>query len=116
MSLENIKIRIEELAKEKEILKNDFKKWLADESNSLDYRFETLMNIGLGDTSMRTDFNLGDDQFLWDSPIYMNKYETYSIKDIYDILLDVNYLKEDQKITFKQYCIDNFISKITFDW
>lgn len=88
---------------------------------SLDERWEILIeNSDLGKTSWRTDFGLGDDEFLYEGPLYMSKFETMNVKDILEALKedddDDGFFTPEDEITFKQYCVDGCYSKMKFDW
>lgn len=116
-----MKERIEEFLKQKDAFQKEMKEWLKDESIPLEERWEVLTKSGLGLTSWRTDFNLKrEDTFLYEGPLYMNKGETYPVKDIFDILNQEDEenpaLTEEEKITFKKYCVEGFYSEMCFDW
>jgi hypothetical protein len=101
-------------------IKETAKAMIQDESLSLEERWQLLIqNPDLGETSLRTDFGLNrDDSFLYDGPLYMQKYETRSVGSILECLKEDEYfeLTVDEEIVFKYYCVSNNISRMKFDW
>ena len=116
-------MELEELIKLNEEKQNEFAEWLKDKSVDLDTRWNRFKfaytKLKFGKQSQRTNFGINrDDEFLYEGPLYMEKYETSSV---FDILSD---LEEDEdfamtlfeRVTFKEYCLKNFYSKMKFDW
>lgn len=101
-------------------IKETAKAMIQDESLSLEERWQLLIqNPDLGETSWRTDFGLNrDDSFLYDGPLYMQKYETISVDGLLECLKeDEDFeLTVDEEIVFKYYCVSNNISRMKFDW
>ena len=55
----------------------------------------------------------------------MSKYQVSSVKSILDLLIetrkeedneDWDYFTPEEETTFKEYCCDNFISSMIFNW
>lgn len=101
-------------------LKKEAAEMIQNESLPLEERWQLLIqNPELGETSWRTDFGLNrDDNFLYDSPLYMQKYETMPVDGILEALKeDEDFeLTVDEEIIFKLYCVENMYSKMKFDW
>lgn len=108
--------------KEIKEVKEDFKKYIKDNTISLEDRWKILTkNTELGETSWRTNFGLDrDDSFLYDDegPCYMEKYQTSEVKEILEMMLDDEdfNLTSEEEIKFKQFCVDGCYSKMKFDW
>jgi hypothetical protein len=103
-----------------EALKKEAQQQIQDQSIPLEERWQMLIqNPELGETSWRTDFGLDrDDNFLYDGPLCMEKFETMSVDAILEELKeDEDFeLTPEEEITFKMYCVDNMYSKMKFDW
>lgn len=108
------------MKKELEQLKKKLENFLSDPSNTLDEKWEMLISVpDLGKTSYRTKFGLDrDDSFLYEEPLYMEKYQESEVADLLQCLKedeDFNLTEEEEQI-FKKYCIDGGYSKMKFDW
>ena len=101
-------------------LKKEAEQQIKDQSIPLEERWQLLIqNPELGKTSWRTDFGLDrDDSFLYEDPLYMEKYQTSSVENILEGLKeDEDFeLTPEEEITFKTYCVDNMYSEMKFDW
>ena len=104
---------------ERHILVKKLREWVVDKNIPLEERWKTFLMSNLGDTSDRTEFGLDrDDKFLYEGPCYLSKYETQSVESILDNLKsDRKFnLTEEEEIIFKEYCLDDFICNMKFDW
>ena len=103
-----------------EALKKGAQQQIQDQSIPLEERWQLLIqNPELGETDWRTDFGLDrDDDFLYEGPLYMEKFETRSVESILECLKeDEDFeLTPEEEITFKTYCVDNMYSEMKFDW
>lgn len=103
-----------------EALKKEAKDGISNPNLSLDERWELLIqNPELGNSVSRTDFNMDrDDDFLYDGPLYMEKYETRDVDSILEALIEADEfnITQEEIITFKQYCVDGCFSRMKFDW
>lgn len=101
-------------------LKKEALEMIQNESLTIEERWQLLIqNPELGETSWRTNFGLGrDDKFLYESPLYMQKYETRPVNGILEALKeDEDFgLTVDEEIIFKLYCVENMYSQMKFDW
>jgi hypothetical protein len=111
--------KIKQFKELKDSLTGELRLWVADKSVSLEERWKVFIASGFGETSYRTDFGLDrDDEFLYESPLYMSKYEIQPVENILECLKDSEEfeLTEEEELIFKNYCLDNFYSKMKFDW
>ena len=112
--------RLIELQQEIKSVNEVFRCWCKDQSIPLDTRWKLLIEMqDFTETSDRTAFGLNrDDKFLYESPCYMEKYNVRDVDDILESLTDsrVFAMTPEEIITFKNYCLDNFCSKMKFDW
>jgi hypothetical protein len=115
----------------KEELSAELRKYVQDKNNPLDERFEALCECPELAISKLKDFNLSH-KMLELSPSIIHFYidildykigNTISVeiilKDIdywCNTLHDTDSLDESEIKTFKEYCCDNFISSMIFDW
>lgn len=117
MELEQLLLTYEQLGKE---IKGQLRVYTTDENIPLDKRWKVLIeNPHLFETYWRTDFGLDrDDEFLYEGPCYMEKYETRTVQDILESMTeDEDFaMTEEEIITFKEYCLEKGISKMKFDW
>lgn len=101
--------------------------YCADTSLPLDERWDILEyafnEIKIGITDYRCDFDLdrpdGDD-WLWNTPLYMEKYEERDVFWIYETIIEANadgdfsWTNEDD-ITFKEFCLRDFVTSMKLD-
>jgi hypothetical protein len=113
-----------------EQLRQELKAYVQNKNNSLEERWNALIEDEyLVDKDFRTGFGLDrGDSFLYEFPLYMQKYETRSVTSILDRLKKANEEKKEdedeyewelftreEEIVFKEYCCNNFISIMVFD-
>ena len=111
--------RIIKLQKDNIEVISDFRLWVKDPSIPLEERWTTFLWSKLGNCSERTSFGLNrDDSFLYDCPLYMYKYQSNHVEDMLEGLMDSEEfaMTDEEVVTFKEYCLDNFCSKMKFDW
>lgn len=93
----------------KELMKDatsDYKAWLKDDTTPLDTRWKIFISAKIGDTSDRTDFDLDrDDEFLYEGPCYMEKYQVRDVADILEALVDDKKFKmtPEEIVIFKEF-------------
>ena len=112
--------KIDLFFQQKELLFEESKAYCQNTDIPFEIKWEFLINNSeFGELSDRTDFGLDrDDEFLYDGPMYMQKYEVRDVKGIlYSLMQNKNFaITEDEIKTFKQYCLDEGITKMKFDW
>lgn len=113
---------LEEIKKSKKDLKNleaKAQQYCATKTNPLEDRWKFLLECGIANKSYRTNFGLDrKDSFLYEGPLYMDKYEIYCVDDmLHDLKEDEDFnLTEEEETVFKEYCCSKFISEMQFDW
>jgi len=81
--------RIIKLQKDNVEVISDFRLWVKDPSIPLEERWSTFLWSKLGDCSDRTRFGLNRrDTFLFESPLYMYKYQSNDVEDMLEGLMD----------------------------
>jgi hypothetical protein len=122
-----IKDKLAQYKQYKEELSAELRKYVQDKNNPLDERFEALCEcLEFSKRAWRNTFGLDrNDEFLYEYPCYMSKYQVSSVKSILDLLIetrkeegneDWDYFTPEEETTFKEYCCDNFISSMIFNW
>lgn len=115
-----LQAKIDLFYQQKQLLFEEFKAYCQDLDIPFEIRWKFLLkNSEFGEVSDRTEFGLDrDDEFLYEGPLYMQKYEVYSVDAILEALkTDEEFaITEDEILTFKQYCLDEGITKMKFDW
>jgi hypothetical protein len=103
-----MKDRLAQYKQYKEELSAELRKYVQDKNNPLDERFEALCECPeLGEQSYRTEFNLNRELVNIDST---GKGTVFTVECLFEGT------KPEEEITFKEYCCDNFISSMIFDW
>lgn len=92
----------------KEELSAELRKYVQDKNNPLDERFEALCECPeLSGFEYSTDFGLDRELF---NPDNYGRGTEFLVEDLY------GKTNVEEEITFKEYCCDNFISSMIFDW
>lgn len=119
--LKELKKEQKRIAAELKKVEAEFKVFAIDKSIPLETRWKEFLDSGFGETSWRTNFGLKrDDSFLYESPLYLEKYQIIDVEDILKALLDDDEeefnMTEEEVVTFKEHCLSHFINKMKFDW
>jgi hypothetical protein len=111
-----IKEKLAQYKQYKEELSAELRNYVQDKNNPLDERFEALCECP--ELSEYTRFNNFRISKL--NNLLRGKHGTETIEYIYAILThdasEEDALTPEEEITFKEYCCDNFISSMIFDW
>ena len=101
----------------KEELSAELRKYVQDKNNSLDERFEALCECPelSGKSWYVTFFNI-DSKYLRRVYEDYHRQEEYLVINILNEYCKINEDCENDIVTFKEYCCDNFISSVIFDW
>lgn len=99
----------------------EFKTLVLDKNIPLDIRWKEFIESGFGETTWRTNFGLNrSDEFLYESPLYLEKYQVIKVDEILQTLLDDEEeefnMTEEEVIIFKEFCLSHFYNKMKFDW
>ncbi len=111
---------MEDIKNKIDALREEAKARLKDDSLTMEDKWKILTETPeLFETSWRTNFDLDrDDEFLYEDPCYMRKYETRDVAGILECLKDDEdfELTDDEEHIFKMYCIRGCYSRMKFDW
>ena len=117
--------KYKELNKLNKKFEEDLKSYVKDQSIPLDERWKTFIECGIGNTDWRTDFDGSiDEENLYEAPLYMMKYETSDVKHMYEVFTSEEDCDEcgivldtvEKQEKFKNYCLNNFVIRMKFDW
>ena len=110
--------KYKEFKKSQEKFEKELKEYVKDPSISLEERWNTFITCGIGNTDWRTTFNNSiEDEWLYEAPLYMDKYQTMDVKYMLEAINeDEQLMTDEQIIKFKEYCLKNFMIKMKFDW
>lgn len=114
----NMLEKYKELQKAQTQFEEELRGYVFDSTISLDERWKTFIACGIGKTSWRTTFGGSiEDEWLYESPLYLEKYQTVGVEYILvGMNEDEQIMSDEQIIKFKEYCLFNFIIKMKFDW
>lgn len=112
-----MKYKLAQYKQYKEELSAELRKYVQDKKNPLDERFDALCECPelTNKKQWITFFNI-DNNYLRTVYEDYNKYDEYLVKTILKNYCEINEDFEEDVITFKEYCCDNFISSMIFDW